>query len=120
LGGVIEGQKSGIVVERYGVNPEKTDIQSSISLLRLLGILALVIVVASLITFATRIRSTTTIGKKITEEIAEAEKKLALLKKTAGPMPLASWIIIIVGVVLLVFGLWALCYGLSTGPPFGW
>jgi predicted RND superfamily exporter protein len=89
-------------------------------LLRLLGILALVTVVASLITFAKRIRSTTTIGKKITEEVAEAEKKLALLKKTAMPMPLASWIIIIVAVALLVFGLWALCYGLSTGPPFGW
>jgi hypothetical protein len=120
LEGVIEGQKSGIVVERYGVNPEKTDIQSTISVLRLLGIVALAIVVTSLIMFATRIRSMTTIGKKITEEIAEAEKKLALLKKTTGPMPLASWLLIFVALAVLGFGLWAFLYGLSTGPPFGW
>ena len=116
----MEGQKSGILVEQYDINPDTKTVSSTISTARLIAILALISLVVSLFFIAKRIQTMTTVEKKLAEEIAEAEKHLAELRKRTGPMPPASWIIIFVAVVVLVGGLWILVLRLSTGPPFGW
>ena len=120
LVGTVEGQKGGILVEQYDMNSDKKTVSSTISTARLIAILALISLVVFLIFIAKRIQAMTTVAKKLAEEIAEAEKHLAELRKRTGPMPLASWIIIFVAGVVLVSGLWVLVLRLSTGPPFGW
>jgi hypothetical protein len=120
LVGTVEGQKGGILVEQYDMNPDMKTVSPTISTARLIAILALISLVVFLIFIATRIQAMTTVPKTLAEEIAEAEKHLAELRKRTGPMPLASWIIIFVAGVVLVSGLWVLVLRLSTGPPFGW
>ena len=120
LVGTVEGQKGGILVEQYDMNSDKKTVSSTISTARLIAILALISLVVFLIFIAKRIQAMTTVAKKLAEEIAEAEKHLAELRKRTGPMPPASWIIIFVAGVVLVGGLWVLVLRLSTGPPFGW
>ena len=120
LEGVVEGQKTGIVVEHYDIGQDKQTVTSQISSYRVGGIFLIVIVVALLMAFAKSLQTKTPVGKQMAVEIAVAEKELARLKKMAGPMPPVSWLIMFIAVVLLVGGLGALLYGLPKGPPFGW
>jgi hypothetical protein len=120
LEGVVEGQKTGIVVEHYDIGPDKRTITSQIPPFRVAGIIILLIVCVSLMMFSKSLQAKTLVGKQMAGEIAVAEKELARLKKMAGPMPAISWLIILVAIVLLVGGLLAMLYGLTVGPPFGW
>ena len=119
LEGAVEGQKGGILVEQYDMNLDKKTLSPTISIVRLTAILALISVAVLLLFIANRIHALTT-PKKLAEEMAEAEKRLAELRKRTGPMPPASWILILVAFFWLLGGLWLLVLRLSTGPPFGW
>lgn len=120
LVGAVEGQKGGILVEDYDINSDKKSISSTISTARLLALITLILLVVFLFGIAKRIQAMTTAARSLSVEIAEAEKHLAELRKRTGPMPPASWIIILVSGVVLAGGLWVLVLRLSTGPPFGW
>lgn len=120
LEGAVEGQKGGILVEQYDVNLDKKTISPTISMVRLIAILALIAISVLLILIAKKMQTMTTVGKQMAEEMAEAEKHLAELRRKTGPMTPASWILILFAVVVLLGGLWVLVVRLSTGPPFGW
>jgi hypothetical protein len=120
LEGVVEGQKTGIVVEHYDIGQDKQTVMTQIPPFRVAGIIILLIVCVSLLMFGKSLQAKTPLGKQMAGEIAVAEKELARLKKMAGPMPAISWLILLVAIVSLVGGLLAMLSGLAVGPPFGW
>jgi hypothetical protein len=120
LEGVVEGQKGGVVVERYDINPDRKSISPTISITRLVELLVLLLVVCLLLFFANKIHANTAPAKKLAEEKADIQKLLAELQKKNAPMPLVSWIFIGAAIIFLLGILWLILFGWSAGPPFGW
>ncbi len=122
LHGVVEGQRDGIVVERYDLTLDRTKIlHSSMSIIRAGSIIVLVAVAFLLMFIATRIHAKTEAAKRLAEEKAQAEKHLAELRKKSVPPPPVFWIPF-AGAVVCVLGAVALMFFLGSppGPPFGW
>jgi hypothetical protein len=122
LEGAVEGQRDGVIVEKYDLTLDRTHIMpSNFSLTRLGAILVLFLIAILLIFIVSRI-SKTEAAKKLAEEKAEAEKHLAELRKRTVPAPPVVWVLVagafvclVCAMLLLFFGMWS-----TPGPPFGW
>ena len=121
LEGVVEGQRDGVVVEQYNLTLDrKTILPLSISITRLGLVVVLILIAVLFIFIANRILAKTEYAKKIAEETAEAEKRLAELRKSIVTPPV-FWITI-AGVLICVLAIFAVLsfWGSPLGPPFGW
>jgi hypothetical protein len=122
LEGAVEGQREGVIIEKYDLTFDRTHIMPSIiSLTRLGAILVLFLVAILLIFIARRIHPKTEAAKKLAEKMAKAEKHLAELRKRTVPPPPVWWIPVAGAFVCLCCALLLLLLGWSIpGPPFGW
>ena len=121
LEGAVEGQRDGVVVEQYDLTADRTTIiPSKISMIRLEQIFAMISVAILSWYIVARILANRPDAKKLAQEMSEAAKHLAELRKMTVPMPTLYWIPIVVALVLLLCALGLLQFGSSTGPPFGW
>ena len=84
LEGVVEGQKTGIVVDHYDIGQDKQTITSQMSSYRVGGIVLILMVFVTLMMFAKSLQTKTPVGKQMAVEIAVAEKELTRLKKWLG------------------------------------
>jgi len=130
LEGVVEGQKDGVVVEKfnlvekYKLNLDGKTIATSnpnISMTQFGLIVVLILTGVLLMFITTRILAKTEAAKKIAQETAEAEKLLAELRKRTVPPPPFFWLPF-AGALLFIFGAIALLFFFSSlhVPPFGW
>ncbi len=120
LEGAVEGQRDGVVVEKYNLTYDRTSIVPSISMTRLGPPLVLTLVSVLLVFIASRI-SKTEAARKLDEEKAEAAKHLAELRKRTVRPPPVFWIPLRARLFCVLGALALLPFvGSSPGPPFGW
>jgi hypothetical protein len=89
-------------------------------MIRLVWIGALVLIGLLLLLIVFRIYGNTEAAKKLAEEKAEAEKRLAEIRRRTVPPPPVFWIPFAGALVFLLCALWSVLFGSSPGPPFGW
>lgn len=118
LEGIIEGQKGGILVERFAAGPNRS-ISPAVTGRYLTMVLSLGLGFVLLIWIASRIQNKTAAGKRLIEERVEAERHLAKIRRKRVPITLASGILLFVAFFGLVGSLWFLL-SRPAGPPFGW
>ena len=99
---------------------DRTGIEANIPMIRVVWVGVLVLIGLLLWLIACRIYGKTEGARKLAEERAEAEKRLAEIRKRTVSPPPVFWIPSAGALVFLLCALWLLLFGLSHGPPFGW
>jgi hypothetical protein len=124
LEGTVEGQRNGVVVERFDLALDRESAAPSIiTLPLLLWILVPLFAVCLLLVVAGKVSAKTEAARHLAKERAVAEKRLAELRKKTVPQPPLFWVVIYAAIACLLIipvAVAVTLFSTRNGPPFGW